>query len=122
PRRSEPGRGAFRSCSAASSQLGYLLRHRMRDTGFTPTASAHGSLPLRVAIAEAPGAMLRALLFTSGYGIVNYLTMVFLPTYAATFGGVTEGQALQATTAAQALGLFVVPLAGWLRDRGVRRR
>jgi MHS family proline/betaine transporter-like MFS transporter len=25
---------------------GYLLRHRMRDTGFTPTASAHASLPL----------------------------------------------------------------------------
>ena len=40
-------------------------------------------LPLREAIAEAPGAMLLALLFTSGYGVANYLTMVFLPTYAA---------------------------------------
>jgi MHS family proline/betaine transporter-like MFS transporter len=101
---------------------GYLLRHRMRDTGFTPTASAHASLPLRVAIAEAPGAMLRALLFTSGYGIVNYLTMVFLPTYAATFGGVAEKKALQANTAAQALALFIVPIAAWVTDRAVRRR
>ena len=66
--------------------------------------------------------MLCAILFTSGYGIVNYLTMVFLPTYAATFGGVAEGQALQANTAAQALALFVVPLAAWLTDRAVRRR
>ena len=56
---------------------GYLLRHRLRDAGYTPTASARPSLPLRAAIAEAPGAMLCALLFTSGYGIVNYLTMVF---------------------------------------------
>ena len=101
---------------------GYLLRHRLRDAGYTPTASARPSLPLRAAIAEAPGAMLCALLFTSGYGIVNYLTMVFLPTYAATFGGVTQGQALQANTAAQALALFIVPLAAWLTDWAVRRR
>ena len=101
---------------------GYVLRHRLRDAGYTPKMSARTSLPLRAAIVEAPGAMLRAILFTSGYGIVNYLTMVFLPTYAATFGGVAEGQALQANTAAQALALFVVPLAAWLTDRAVRRR
>ena len=101
---------------------GYVLRHRLRDAGYTPKMSARTSLPLRTAIVEAPGAMLCAILFTSGYGIVNYLTMVFLPTYAATFGGVAEGQALQANTAAQALALFVVPLAAWLTDRAVRRR
>jgi MFS transporter, MHS family, proline/betaine transporter len=101
---------------------GYLLRHRLRDAGYTPPASARPSLPLRTAIAEAPGAMLCALLFTSGYGIVNYLTMVFLPTYAATFGGVAEKNALQANTAAQALALFVVPLTAWLTDWAVRRR
>jgi hypothetical protein len=32
--------------------------------------------------------MVLAVLFTSGYGIVNYLTMVFLPVYASEFGGV----------------------------------
>lgn len=101
---------------------GYLLRYRLRDAGYIPTASARTSLPLRAAIAEAPGAMLCALLFTSGYGVVNYLTMVFLPTYAATFGGVAAKKALQANTAAQALALFVVPLAAWLTDWAVRRR
>jgi MHS family proline/betaine transporter-like MFS transporter len=102
--------------------VGYFLRHRLRDTGYAPRASARTSLPLRVAIAEAPGAMLCALVFTSGYGIVNYLTMVFLPTFAATFGGVAEKEALKANTAAQALALFVVPLAGWMTDWAVRRR
>jgi MFS transporter, MHS family, proline/betaine transporter len=102
--------------------VGYMLRHRLRDVGYKPKASARTSLPLRAAIAEAPGAMLCALVFTSGYGIVNYITMVFLPTYAATFGDVTEQTALQANTAGQALALFVVPLAAWLTDRAVRRR
>jgi MFS transporter, MHS family, proline/betaine transporter len=101
---------------------GYVLRHRLRDTSYAPKASTGTSLPLREAIAKAPGAMLLALLFTSGYGVVNYLTMVFLPTYAAEFGGVAPERALQANTAGQALALFVVPLAAWLTDRAIPRR
>jgi MFS transporter, MHS family, proline/betaine transporter len=101
---------------------GYFLRHRLRETGYVPKPSARRSLPLREAIAQAPGAILLALLFTSGYGVANYLTMVFLPTYAAEFGGVRAEQALQANTAGQALALFVVPLAAWLTDRAIRRR
>jgi MHS family proline/betaine transporter-like MFS transporter len=101
---------------------GYVLRHRLQETGYVPKPSARDSLPLREAIAQAPGAMLLALLFTSGYGVANYLTMVFLPTYAAEFGGVAAEQALQANTAGQALALFVVPLAAWLTDRAIPRR
>ena len=71
---------------------GYVLRHRLRDTGYVPKPSPRRSLPLREAIVQAPGAMLLALLFTSGYGVANYLTMVFLPTYAAEFGGVAAEQ------------------------------
>jgi MFS transporter, MHS family, proline/betaine transporter len=101
---------------------GYVLRHRLRETGYVPKPSAQKSLPLREAITQAPGAMLLALLFTSGYGVVNYLTMIFLPTFAAEFGGVAPEQALQANTAGQALALFVVPLAAWITDRALPRR
>jgi MFS transporter, MHS family, proline/betaine transporter len=101
---------------------GYVLRYRMRETGYAPKPSAQDSLPLREALTRAPGAMLLALLFTSGYGVVNYLTMIFLPTYASEFGGVAADQALQANTAGQALALFVVPLAARLTDRVIRRR
>ena len=66
--------------------------------------------------------MLLAVLFTSGYGVANYLTMIFLPTYAAVFGGVGEKQALAANTAGQALALCVVPLAAWLTDWALPRR
>jgi MHS family proline/betaine transporter-like MFS transporter len=101
---------------------GYLLRHRLRETGYKPAPSARASGPLRTAISEAPGTMLSALLFTSGYGIVNYLTMIFLPTYATVFGGVAEKQALVANAGGQALALCVVPLAAWLTDWAMPRR
>jgi len=102
---------------------GYFLRRRLRETGYTPPpARANDPIPLTQAITLAPGAMLSAVLFTSGYGIVNYLTMVFLPVYASEFGGVAEARVLQINTVAQAVALLLVPLAGWLTDHHVRRR
>jgi MFS transporter, MHS family, proline/betaine transporter len=101
---------------------GYLLRHGLPEAGYVPKASAQDGLPLRKALAEAPGPMLLALLFTSGYGVANYVTMIFLPTYATVFGGVAEKDALAANTAGQALTLAVVPLAAWLTDWAFSRR
>jgi len=101
----------------------FFLRRRLRAAGHAPKPPAKDELPpLRQALKHDPKAMFAAVLFTSGYGIVNYLTMVFLPTYANRFGGVDEGSALQINTAAQAAALFVVPFAGWLTDRALRRR
>jgi len=101
---------------------GYFLRHGLPETGYVPKASARESLPLRKALAEAPGPMLLAVLFTSGYGVADYVTMVFLPTYASLFGGVAEKDALAANTAGQALTLAVVPIAAWLTDWAFSRR
>ncbi|HTP70491.1 MAG TPA: MFS transporter [Dongiaceae bacterium] len=78
--------------------------------------------PLRKAIRAQPKILLATLCFTTGYGIVNYLTMVLLPTFAREFGGVTDAQALRINTAGQALALFVVPLSGWLSDHAWTRR
>jgi MHS family proline/betaine transporter-like MFS transporter len=66
--------------------------------------------------------MLASVLFTSGYGIANYLIMVFLPTYAREFGHVPVSQALSVNTAGQGLALLIVPLSGWLSDRALTRR
>jgi MHS family proline/betaine transporter-like MFS transporter len=102
---------------------GFFLRRRLREEGYRPKAKrAHDKLPLKQAITQAPGAMIAAVLFTSGYGIVNYLTMVFLPVYASEFGGVPESRVLQINTVAQAAALVIVPIAGWLTDGYVRRR
>ena len=102
---------------------GFFLRRRLRETGYQPKAALpKDPLPLKQAVTQAPRAMLLAVLFTSGYGIVNYLTMVFLPVYASEFAGVAEKSVLQINTAAQAVALVLVPLAGWLSDHLIRRR
>ena len=102
----------------------YILRRHLPETEYGPTEKTvtKPEAPLRRAIREQPRIMLAALLFTSGYGIVDYLTMVLLPTYAHEFGGVAEHLALRINTVGQALALLVVPLSGWLSDRAWTRR
>jgi MFS transporter, MHS family, proline/betaine transporter len=97
-----------------------LLRRRLRADGTPPKRTRE--LPLKRAFARDPRTMAVAILFTSGYGVVNYLTMVFFPVYAEQFGGLSEARALQATTVAQALALVIVPLAGLANDAFIRRR
>jgi MHS family proline/betaine transporter-like MFS transporter len=97
-----------------------LLRRRLRADGTLPKRTRE--LPLKRAFARDPRTMAVAILFTSGYGVVNYLTMVFFPVYAGQFGGLSEARALQATTVAQALALVIVPLAGLANDAFIRRR
>ena len=107
----------------AIAACGYFLRRRLRETGYQPLpARANDPIPLKQAFTLAPGAMICAVLFTSGYGIVNYLTMVFLPVYASEFGTVAESRVLQINAAAQAVALLLVPFAGWVTDHFVRRR
>ena len=102
----------------------YILRRHLPETEYGPTEKTvtKTEAPLRRAIREQPRIMLAALLFTSGYGIVDYLTMVLLPTYAHEFGGIAEHLALRINTVGQALALLVVPLSGWLSDRAWTRR
>lgn len=69
-----------------------------------------------------PRTMVLAMLFTCGYGVSNYVTMVFLPTFGREFANISQGAALQINTVGQALALLVVPLAGWISDRFLRRR
>lgn len=78
--------------------------------------------PALQAFREMPHTMITALLFTCGYGVSNYVIMVFLPTFGREFANISEGTALQINTAGQALALAVVPLAGWMSDRWMRRR
>ncbi|MHB8884193.1 MAG: MFS transporter [Methylovirgula sp.] len=104
------------------AMLGYILRNRLQEPSPARKPSRPDSLPLKQAITDAPRTMFWAALFTSGYGIVDYLTMVFLPTYASEYGGTSESHALQINTVAQAVALAIVPLAGWMTDHAIRRR
>lgn len=102
----------------------YFLRRHLPETNAESEAKAQPQnvAPLRQAIQAQPWILLATLLFTSGYGIVNYITMVLLPTYAHEFARIADQQALRINAAGQALALFVVPLFGWLSDRHWTRR
>lgn len=100
----------------------YLLRRHLPETATAIQEEQTREAPLRQAMRRQPWILLAALLFASGYGIADYMSMVFLPTYAHEFGHVAEGRALGINTAGQALALFVVPLAAWFSDRAVTRR
>ncbi|MBZ5581554.1 MAG: MFS transporter [Acidobacteriia bacterium] len=100
----------------------YFRRHLPESPRLPPIDDRSCQSPLGLAIREEPGVMLACVLFTSGYGIVNYVVMVFLPTYAHEFGHIAEQRALGINTAAQALALLVVPLSGWASDRLFTRR
>lgn len=113
--------------------VGYMLRRQLppeeppQAASFAAEAGERSPSwiarwPALQAFRETPRTMIVALLFTCGYGVSNYLIMVFLPTFGREFAGIGEGKALEINTAGQALALAVVPLAGWISDRWLRRR
>jgi MFS transporter, MHS family, proline/betaine transporter len=102
----------------------FLLRRQLPETITESEVAAHPAqnAPLREAIQAQPRILLATLFFTAGYGVVNYVTMVLLPTYAREFAQIDDRQALRINAAGQALALFVVPLFGWLSDHFWSRR
>lgn len=110
--------GGVLACAA------YYVRQHLPETKgeLEARTETRTEAPLRQAVRHDFRILVACVLFTSGYGIVNYLSMVFLPTFAHEFGRISESQVLRINTAGQALALFVVPLAGWLSDRTLTRR
>ncbi len=92
------------------------------DSGSTnPIGRLVARWPALEAFRKLPRTMVLTTIFTCGYGISNYLTMVFLPTFGKEFAHIPESSALEINTAGQALALVVVPLTGWISDTWLRR-
>ena len=105
--------------------LAYWLRTNLSQHGYEPDpidANQPRALPIKLALTRAPRAMMLAALFTWGYGAADYLTLVFLPTFASKFGHLASGRALAVNTVGEAVAICTIPLAGWLTDRVLRRR
>lgn len=65
--------------------------------------------------------MAQGALFASGYGALFYLALVYLPTWVSETTGLSLAVSMEINTATLALMLPVIPLAGWISDRRVRR-
>lgn len=101
----------------------YFVRSRLTDTGFEPDKAAkHDELPIMQAFRRSPKSMVLAMLFTWGYGVADYLTLVFLPTFGSKFGAISDGLALEIVTITQLFVMFFIPFSGWLTDHFVLRR
>ena len=105
--------------------LAYWMRTHLSHRGYEPDLTdedAPREWPITQALTRAPRAMILAVLFTWGYGAADYLTLVFLPTFASKFGHLASGSALAINTVGEAVAICAIPLSGWLTDRVLRRR
>lgn len=66
--------------------------------------------------------LIQATLFCLGYTVLFYLPLVYLPTYVHSVAGMDESKALQITTVATFLLIFLIPLMAIFSDRFIRRR
>lgn len=64
----------------------------------------------------------QATIYASGYGVVFYIPLVYLPTYLTKFTDISLSHALLINTVAIAVLLAVIPVVGWLSDRTLRRK
>jgi MHS family proline/betaine transporter-like MFS transporter len=78
--------------------------------------------PLHEALSRNLRETVLAVIFASGYGIVFYLPLVYLPTYASEIGGIGNDRALQANSLGLVLAMPLILLSGWLGDHVMRRR
>jgi MHS family proline/betaine transporter-like MFS transporter len=66
--------------------------------------------------------LIQATLFCLGYTVLFYLPLVYMPTYVQSIGGMDENKALQITTVATFILVFLIPLMAMLSDRFIRRK
>ena len=99
-----------------------LGRHLPTSKVFSEHHEGRGeSNPFHFAFRNDLPATIRAIFFASGYGVMFYIPLVYLPDWLKTNAGLGYERALQINTAVTALIVLLVPLSGYISDRWVRR-
>ena len=66
--------------------------------------------------------LIQTTLFCLGYTVLFYLPLVYMPTYVHSVAGMDEDKALQITTLATFVLIFLIPMMAVLSDKFIRRR
>ena len=100
------------------------LRSSLPDTQlFLKHAEKHTEdNPLKDVLTRNLRQTILAVLFACGYGVFFYIPLVYLPTYAQSTSGVGFSTAMWINSAGTALMLPLIPLAGIISDRWLRRK
>ena len=102
--------------------LGFYLRGNLPESDVFQDHHQDNGVPLLSLLKQHLILMLKATIYFSGYGVVFYIPMVYLPTYLSRFTDVTLSHALLINTVAIAVLPFLTLLMGWLSDRTLRRK
>lgn len=78
--------------------------------------------PVKEALTRDVRRTIKAIFFVSGYGVVFYIPLIYLPTYVNKYAGISLGTAMQINTAATIILLFFIPLIALVSDWFVRRK
>ncbi|MTI80434.1 MAG: MHS family MFS transporter [Firmicutes bacterium] len=99
-----------------------LRRHLPKSDQFVQhDEKREKSSPLKEAFTLNFKETMQAMLFASGYGVLFYIALVYLPTWMSEHAGVSLEHAMQMNTVAMVMLVPVIPLAGWISDRYIRR-
>ena len=100
----------------------FLRRNLPASEHFQQHEQSRGeSSPIREALTVNLKETIQATLFASAYGAVFYLSLVFIPTWIKEYIGQGSDTGMFYNTLATALLIVVVPIAGWISDRYIRR-
>jgi MFS transporter, MHS family, proline/betaine transporter len=77
--------------------------------------------PLKEIFTKEKKRTFQALAFTAGYGATFYIPLVYLPDYIQRNTSMPLDTAMQINTIATAMILALIPIAGWVSDRFIRR-
>ncbi|MGD8368481.1 MAG: MFS transporter [Desulfobacterales bacterium] len=99
-----------------------LRRHLPHSKHFLNHDQGRGKTsPIREAVTVNLKETVQATLFASAYGAVFYLSLVYIPTWLREYVDVGSDAGMHYNTIATGLLILLVPVAGWISDRFVRR-
>ena len=78
--------------------------------------------PIREVFTLGRREVIQAMLFCLGYTVLFYIPLVYMPTYVHSIAGMDDNKALQITTVATFILVFLIPMMAMLSDRFIRRR
>jgi MHS family proline/betaine transporter-like MFS transporter len=100
-----------------------LMVRRLHEIHIKKRDEKHAARsPLKEALTRDIRRSIKAVLFVSGYGVVFYIPLVYLPTYMNKYTGMALDTAMQINTLATIVLVFFIPLAALASDRIVRRK
>jgi MHS family proline/betaine transporter-like MFS transporter len=78
--------------------------------------------PIKVVFRQNRAQLLQAFFFAAGYATLFYIPFVYLPDYLSQYANIPIAEGLRINTFNTAALLLLIPLAGYLSDRFIRRR